>query len=104
MLAGRRGNPVCPKETLLKSCRFAFTLLAGLAIGCATPAIAEQGDHHHHEEVPLKLELDHGRKWPTDAPLRAAMNKMRAALTGKLHAIHGGKLGTAGYAALGRNI
>lgn len=83
----------------------AAALLAGMAMG-STPVVlaADAHDHHHHEAAQGQLQLNEGRKWPTDAPLRKAMAAMRTALAGKLHAIHKGSLANEDYATLGKSI
>ncbi len=37
-------------------------------------------DHGHAEHGDMQLELDHGRRWATDAPLREGMERIRAAV------------------------
>lgn len=45
------------------------------------PAQAQQShDHGHAEHGMVQLELDHGRLWATDAPLREGMERIRAAV------------------------
>ena len=80
--------------------------LAGLWLALAGHAIATT-DHHaagHAHEPPATLELDHGRPWATDAPLRKGMDALRAAFLGRLAAIHAGTLAPPDYAALGAKI
>lgn len=80
-------------------------LLAVLGLGANLPAAAaESHDHHHEAAAPAKLQLNQGKKWATDAPLRQAMAALRADLAGKLHAIHKGSLAKDDYAALGKTI
>jgi hypothetical protein len=70
-----------------------FTVLIGVACGIAAPSMAvETHDHQHEATAPSKLQLNQGKKWGTDAPLRQGMTAMRADLASKLHAIHQGKL------------
>lgn len=89
----------------MKRFTIAVVLVASMSIGVA-PSVqaAESHDHHHHEAAPAKLQLNQGRKWPTDAPLRQAMSVMRADLAGRLHAIHKGSLAREEYATLGRSV
>jgi hypothetical protein len=64
-------------------------------------------DHHaasHAHEPPAQLELDHGKPWATDAPLRRGMDALRVAFAGRLAAIHVSTLAPADYAALGATI
>ena len=51
-----------------------------------------------------QLELNHGRKWQTDEPLRKGMSNMRAALAGDLEAIHAGKASDGQYQALAAKL
>jgi hypothetical protein len=82
----------------------AAVLLAGVTIG-STPAVLAADVHdHQHEAGPARLELNQGRKWPTDAPLRKAMATLRAEFAGKLHAIHKGSGAKEEYATLGRSV
>lgn len=79
-------------------------LIAATTIGATPTVLAADAHDHHHEAAPAQLQLNQGRKWPTDAPLRKAMAAMRAEFAGKLHAIHKGNLGKEDYAALGKSI
>ena len=71
---------------------------APLAIGAATH------DHSGHDGARPTLQLDHGRKWATDAPLRKGMGDIRQALEARHKAIHKGTLDAAGYRELGAVI
>jgi hypothetical protein len=81
-----------------------IALLAALSLGAALPVAAAESHDHQHEVTQAKLQLNAGKKWATDAPLRQAMAAMRADLAGKLHAIHKGSLAKEDYAALGQSI
>lgn len=83
-----------------------FYLLAVGLLAAGGPAVAAGHDHDHHDHAgqPAKLQLDQGRKWPTDAALRASMAALRAAFAERLAAIHGGRLGTDEYKALGAKV
>jgi hypothetical protein len=80
--------------------------LAGLCLALAGNTLAATDNHAtgHAHEPPAKLELDHGRPWATDAPLRRGMDALRAAFAGRLAAIHAGTLAPGDYAALGATI
>lgn len=66
---------------------FALVLaLAATAVISSAPRAAEQA--HHGHEAPATLTLDHGKKWPTDAPLRRGMEGVRGAVAQALPAIH----------------
>ena len=89
----------------MKPAHLIVTLIAALGLSAALPtAAADAHDHAGHEAAPAKLQLNAGKKWATDAPLRQAMTAMRADLAGKLHAIHKGSLAKEDYAALGKTI
>ena len=88
----------------MKHSQRVIALLAALSLSAALPVAAADMHDHQHEATPAKLQLNQGRKWATDAPLRQAMAAMRADLAGKLHAIHKGSLAKADYAALGKSI
>ena len=70
------------------------------AFGVGAPTFAADS-HQHAAGEPTKLVLDHGKKWPTDEPLRKNMSEIRAALAAKAVAIHKGTLTPDDYKALG---
>ena len=77
---------------------------AALALG-TLPALAASDAHQHGTTAaPASLALDHGRKWPTDAPLRQRMGEIRALMADRIPAIHAGKLSTADYRVLGAAV
>ena len=85
---------------------FAVAFAAAMAMSPApaapaAPAADAGPSHAGHAATPAKLTLDHGRKWGTDAPLRAAMNEIRTLVAPKVDAIHRGKLTADEYQALG---
>ncbi len=86
----------------MKMLNYATATLATLWLAVAPNAIAAT-DHHagHAHEPPAQLELDQGRRWATDAPLRKGMETLRTAFAARLAAIHAGTLAPADYAALG---
>jgi len=77
--------------------------LALLVTG-ATVHAAEHGHAADEAHGPTRLQLNHGKKWETDAPLRQGMATLRASLGEKLQAIHQGKLTAGEYQALGAEI
>jgi hypothetical protein len=85
----------------MKIFRHASTALICLCLVTFGQAYAEAGDNSHHEHGSAKLSLNHGKKWPTDEPLRKGMETLRVAFTEHLHAIHKGALSAAEYKALG---
>ena len=73
----------------------------------ASPAIAQQQHEHEHESgvaAVASIKLDAGRKWATDASLRAGMADIRAAFDADHPAIHGGRQTDAQYEALAARI
>lgn len=76
---------------------FALSLMS---VGGALAA----ADHAHHGEGSVQLQLNEGRKWTTDAPLRQGMSNMQAAMSKALPQIHHDKLDAAGYAALAKRL
>jgi hypothetical protein len=62
-----------------------FALLAAAALFSTGPLAAE---HAHHGHDAPRLALDHGKKWPTDEPLRQGMGGVRGAMARALPAIH----------------
>lgn len=81
---------------------FAMLLAAGLALGATGPALATGG--HSHDAGAMTLQLDHGKKWATDAPLRQGMSGIRAALVPALEPIHKNTLSAVRYGELAAAI
>jgi hypothetical protein len=90
----------------MKTVNRGIAALAGLCLALAGNTVAATDQHAtgHAHESPAKLELDHGRPWATDAPLRRGMEALRAAFADRLAAIHAGTLAPGDYAALGATI
>jgi hypothetical protein len=80
-------------------------IAAALGLAFAGPAFAA-GDLHSHEHGAgeAKLVLDHGKKWPTDAPLRQGMSNIRSAVAKEAIAIHAGKATPRQYEALAQKV
>lgn len=85
----------------MKIFRPIFTILLCLLFATSGQAYAETGHDAHSGHGPAKLSLDHGKRWPTDAPLRKSMKTLRTAFAERLHAIHKGDLSAAEYKILG---
>lgn len=80
-------------------------MLLLLVATLTTPLAALAADHHDHGgAVPHKIELNAGKKWATDDPLRQAMNGIRSAVASTLPAAHAGKAASSDYDALGKEI
>src|SRR5690606_13615684 len=58
--------------------------------------------HAAHEN--LSLELNQGKKWNTDTPLRTGMEAIRGAMASQLAQIHSDSLPAADYQALANNV
>jgi hypothetical protein len=78
-------------------------LAIALTLPLATLA-SEPAKHEHGATVHTKLELNAGKKWATDAPLRQAMNNIRTSVAAALPEAHVGKLTPAQYDALGKDV
>ena len=81
-------------------------LLASLCLVLGGPALAAGGEHAHGHGhgAPAQLQLDAGKKWPTDAALREAMGKLRTTMAAALPDIHEKRLAAEGYAALAKDV
>ena len=82
------------------------TLLAtaGLALGLSAGSLAADAHSHEHGAAPAKLELNNGKKWATDEPLRQGMQNIRKLMDASLHDIHEGKLSAAKYGELAKKV
>ncbi len=79
-------------------------LAAGLAAAFSLPAVAAEAAHEHATAEGARLELNQGRKWQTDEPLRKGMNNMRAAIAADLEAIRANQASDAQYEALANKL
>ncbi|AAZ98108.1 conserved hypothetical protein [Thiobacillus denitrificans ATCC 25259] len=83
-------------------------LLSAFALAASTGVhAAERADHPHHGEGGAdvqKLELNAGRKWATDAPLRQAMSDINRAMTEAVPLIRKDQLDAAAYQALAATV
>lgn len=78
----------------------------GTALAAATTSSSAHDTHESHADngAALQMELDHGKKWQTDAPLRQGMSEIRAAMAGAQAAIHEGSLTPEEYTALAGKV
>ncbi len=74
------------------------------AITLAFPLTTLAADSHDHGATPQKIELNAGKKWPTDEPLRKAMGIIKEQVAHALPEAHAGKLTPAQYEKLGQDI
>ncbi|MDD2713556.1 MAG: hypothetical protein PHU77_11625 [Simplicispira sp.] len=79
---------------------FHFLLAAALTLPVAAFA-ANPASHDHGGAAPQQMQLNAGKKWAVDAPLRQGMAAVQTAVKGILPAAHAGKATTADYNALG---
>ncbi len=82
----------------------AFTLIFLTSVG--QKALAAE-DHHHHGDganTVQKLQLNAGKKWATDEPLRQSMEEVNQAMTKALPLIHKNRFGNADYEILAAAI
>lgn len=85
-----------------------LTALIALSLSAGGSALAANNaahDHgHSHGAAPVTLQLNAGKKWETDAPLRKAMGEIRQSMAASLHAIHENRLSAKGYGELARKV
>lgn len=74
-----------------------------VAFPLATPA-AEPGHDGHAAAAHQQVELNAGKKWETDMPLRTGMGTIREHVVAALPGAHAGSFTPAQYAALGKDI
>lgn len=76
-----------------------------LAISATAHAAANAEEHHHsHGREPQKLQLNAGKKWATDAPLRQAMDGVNQAMANALPHIRRHDFGKTAYQALAKTV
>lgn len=81
----------------------ASLFLCAFAAASPTLATAAAAAHDHGAAVG-QLQLNAGKKWATDAPLRQGMGSIRQAMAHSLHAIHANRMTDKEYAALSLKI
>jgi hypothetical protein len=85
-----------------------LTALIVLSLGAGGAALAANTaahDHSHdHGGKPATLQLNAGKKWETDAPLRKAMGEIRQSMAASLDAIHNNRLPAKDYGALAHQV
>lgn len=81
------------------------TAALAIALAFAGPAAYAQAAHDHGPAAgEVKLVLNQGQKWPTDAPLRQGMDNIRGALARDVNAIHANKATPKQYQALAAKV
>ena len=81
-----------------------FTALLLSAALAAPLASLAASTHDHGSAEPQQLQLNAGKKWDTDAPLRQAMAAVHQSVTQILPNAHAGKATPANYDAFGNAI
>ena len=80
-------------------------LALAVALAFVGPAAYGQVVHDHgHAAGEVKLLLNQGQKWTTDAPLRQGMDNIRGALAKNVKAIHADKATPKQYDALAAKV
>ena len=69
--------------------RLLISGLIALGLALAPTGVLAAGTHAH--DATVKIKLDHGRKWPTDAALRRGMGDICTAMADALAPIHRNK-------------
>ena len=85
----------------MKSTLIHTALAAAIAFGA--PVLAAE-PAHEHAAGGAALELNQGKKWQTDEPLRKGMGSMHAALAKDLKVIHANQASAAQYEALAAKL
>lgn len=80
------------------------TAVLSLALASAPLSAAEHRHDHGHGAAPAKLELNNGKKWATDAPLRKGMENIRNSIDAVHHEVHENKLSAAKYSELAKKV
>ncbi len=86
-------------QTLLVAGAFALS-----SASLAPAALAADPHHHGHGTEAAKLQLDHGKKWATDAALRRGMEAIRDTVNDAAPPVHKGTAKPAAYAELGKRV
>lgn len=80
----------------------ACMMIAGTSVA-ATNGSANTHSHEHGAPA-SSLQLNAGKKWETDAPLRQAMAGIRQAMAAALHDIHENRLSKKAYGVLAKRV
>ena len=84
---------------------YILAALTVLSLAAAGPSLAASDAHDHgHSPVSTSLQLNAGKKWETDAPLRKAMGEIRQSMASSLHAIHENKMSAKSYDGLAKQV
>ena len=83
-----------------------FLAAISLSVSSNIYAAESAGAHHHAHESPepAKFQLNSGKKWATDKPLRKAMSGINQAMANALPAIHKNQFDQEAYQALATTV
>lgn len=81
-----------------------FAGAAASLLLCLSIQAAKAGEYPHNHPGTAGLELNHGEKWATDAPLRKGISAIRAVLAVKLERIRRGTLPASAYGVLAETV
>lgn len=88
-----------PLATALATGAFAIA-----AAALVPAALAADPHDHGHGTAPAKLQLDHGKKWKTDEPLRRGMAAIRDTVHGAPAPLHKATARPEAYAEVGKRV
>ena len=84
---------------------YLLTALTVLTLAAVGPSFAANDAHGHaHGRRTATLQLNAGKKWETDTPLRKSMGEIRQSMASSLHAIHENKLTSKIHGALAKKV
>lgn len=85
-----------------------WIVLVASALSLSSPVgvVKAEGVHHHAHgpSEPTRLQLNAGKKWATDEPLRQAMNGINEAMAKALPEIHRNRFANPDYQALAGTV
>lgn len=83
-----------------------FMMILSFSLVSSQVAWAEDPHAHHSDGAgePMRLELNHGKKWETDKPLRDGMTRIAQLMEADIPAIHESKLNDAAYLMLSQKV
>lgn len=88
-----------------KLAKHIISFAVALTIGIAVPAsAAQQGTHDHGPAAVSGLQLNSGKKWATDEPLRQGMSRIQTSVGSRLTAAHADKLSGTQYGEVAKEV
>ena len=83
--------------------KLALSLLLAATLSTPLASLAAES-HDHGAAASHHIELNAGKKWATDAPLRKAMKEIKVSVDRTLPAAHAGKAKAADFDAFGQAV